>query len=252
MDNPMDPMDKKRRRLKSASLFVGIVAVALAAVGVFEAMAPPPLRNRADICIHNPGGDAFMPSVKSSGAGKIVWDKAASQTSTKPDWECDPSRIMKLLLGGKTYIIGYRVTDADGNDATPNVGLRPGDAHITIYDTQLHMIAHAFAVEQRGHLLAITDGYGDNFKRTRVGEISVSVGKKDGHRSDSDCGYQDGHELIFHARSSTALANGKHAVLDLSTGPVNVMNVSTWVYPEDNYAKCTDTWGPQSWMAWSP
>lgn len=208
-----------------------------------------PLRaGRVQLCISVPSDDSGeMPEdINQTFQGTIVGEVPAEQVGDSIS--CTATHALEVDVDGESWFLGYTVLDYEGNDITPVVGFTPGESvQLSIARKQIWGVVNAFSAESKdGPLLAINDGMGATLPAGALEGMSVQEGSPYGARRADGCGTQVGHTLIFDAATTTELRSGYGGAVELSSGPVDITNVASWDFED---VQCTDTWGPDAWMA---
>lgn len=184
--------------------------------------------------------------------GTIVFDKAVGDTDDAVFAATCRERISRVLqvdVDGQRWNVGYGASDPDGQDITPDVSFAPGQP-VTLALLRSISWGAYYTFSARtddATFLAMTDGRSQLLAPEYMEGLTVEVGEQRGGSDQVECGKRVGHELIFQATTRTTLVGGERGSIELESGPARVMNVGAWDYED---IQCTDTWGPNAWMAW--
>jgi|GEM_PF-4252355 len=159
------------------------------------------------------------------------------------------SRVLQVEVDGEHWSVGYGASDHTGGDITPDVSFAPGQpVTLALLRTFSWGAFYTFSARtEDATFLAMTDGRSQLLAPEFMEGLTVEVGEKRGGGDEVDCGKRVGHELIFDAQTRTTLVGGERGSIELESGPAQVMNIAAWDYED---LQCTDTWGPNTWMAW--
>ena len=239
---------KNYRRLTLTLISLLITLTAFGCVPADDEPSEPLRTGRTQVCIRAPSdtADTMPGDINDTLQGTIVGEVPAEQVSDS--LSCNATRALEVDVDGESWFIGYSVLDHQGNDVTPVVGFAPGESvQMSIARQQGWGVYYAFAVESKEDpLLAINDGMGAILPAGALDGMTVEEGSSYGARRPDSCGTKVGHTLLFDAATTSELRSGYSGTVELGTGPVDITSISAWNYDK---VQCTDTWGPNAWMA---
>lgn len=212
------------------------------------------LDGTVEICFATPGEEPD-PGDPGSGVGMIDQTVRGEvvlhrEISDPQDWglDCDAARAIRIADGQDRWTIGYRATDAKGDDVTPDVTAAVGtQVDVSFVRDNPWWIEHAFAVSQNDSLvLAMNDGAGATLPQPLPGGLTVET---DGTYGDikRTCGRVAAQKLEFCGESCETLNVGQTATIPTSAGDVGVRNVVAFDYKEIH---CDDITDIDAWTAW--
>ena len=146
------------------------------------------------------------------------------------------------------WCVGVDARDADGLSQLEALDVSPGDsASLTFLVERGWAMDNALILrDDSGVVVAAEEGYAADLEAEDVDldGLVIARGEPYGRGTASTCGRQ---RAVALEAGSTLIDVGTSAVIDTEAAPLEVHNLTNWVFADA--PTCTDTWGPSAWLA---
>ncbi len=202
------------------------------------------------VCFNDPDSDPFgsHKSWEVSGTASYVPFEILSSI---PFPACEPKYVVFIDEGSEIWKLGYRVFGHDGEELSPEITLSDGQhvtAHIIRGETWGSDYGFSLIDAQGKLVAAFEEGYqGEEVQGAALDGLIVDSGDEYSAFKATDCGVQQGLEMVFSGENEVTLRNLEAGHVQMDGYELNVWNVANYYYRE---LECTDTWGPKAWAVW--